>query len=64
MPAKSYAIEERVIKAFKAIDNNLTLKGIVVAAKFKAPYNRLIAWRRGRLLSHSRGGQNKKLFAL
>jgi hypothetical protein len=56
MLAKSYAIEERVIKAFKAIDNNLTLKGIVVAAKFKALYNRLMAWRRGRLLSHSRGG--------
>jgi hypothetical protein len=43
MLAKLYAIEERVIKAFKAINNDPTLKGIVVAAKFKAPYNRLIA---------------------
>jgi phosphopantetheinyl transferase (holo-ACP synthase) len=43
MLAKSYAIKERVIKASKAIDNDPTLKGIAVAAKFKAPYNRLIA---------------------
>ena len=64
MPAKSYAIEERVIKAFKAMDNDPTLKGIVAAAKFGAPYDRLMAWRRGRLLSHSRGGQNKKLSTL
>jgi hypothetical protein len=63
MPAKSYAIEERVIKAFEAMDNDLTLKGIAIAAKFRAPYDRLMAWRRGRPLSHSRGGQNKKLSA-
>jgi hypothetical protein len=44
MPAKSYTIEERVIKASKAIDNNPTLKGTVVAAKFRAPYDRLIAY--------------------
>jgi phosphopantetheinyl transferase (holo-ACP synthase) len=43
MLAKLYAIKERVIKAFKAINNNLTLKGIVIAIKFKALYNRLIA---------------------
>jgi hypothetical protein len=49
MPAKSYAIKKRVIKASKAIDNNPTLKGTVAAAKFGASYNRLIARRRGRV---------------
>jgi hypothetical protein len=43
MPTKSYAIEERVIKASKAMDNDPTLKGTAAAAKFGAPYDRLMA---------------------
>jgi hypothetical protein len=64
MPPKNDPIEARITRASKAIDNDLTLKGIKVAAKFRAPYDRLIARRRGRPISYTRGRYNKKLLVL
>jgi hypothetical protein len=52
MPPKNDSIKARITKAFKAIDNDPTLKGTKAIAKFKALYNRLIAQRRGRPASH------------
>jgi hypothetical protein len=64
MPPKNDLIKARIIKASKAMDNDLTLKGTKAVAKFKALYDRLIARRRGRPASHTRGRYNKKLLAL
>ena len=61
MPRKSEDIEDRISKASKAMDEDPSLKGIKAAAKFRAPYDRLMARRRGRLASNTRGGYNKKL---
>jgi hypothetical protein len=63
MPPKSREIEERISKASKAMDNDSFLKGKAAALQFRAPYHRLIARRRGRLASYTRGGHNKKLLA-
>ena len=61
MPPKTDDIEDRITRASEAIDNDPTLKGTKAAAKFQAPYDRLIAWRRGRPASYTRGRHNKKL---
>ena len=61
MPPKPYEIEERIAKASLTMDDDPNLKGTKAAQRFGAPYNRLIARRRGRPPSYSRGGQNKKL---
>jgi hypothetical protein len=61
MPPKGHEIEERISKASQAMDKDPTLKGTKAAQRFGAPYDRLMARRRGRPPSHSRGGQNKKL---
>lgn len=63
MPPKTYEIEERISKASQAMDEDPTLKGTKAAQRFGALYDRLMACRRGRPPSHSRGGQNKKLSA-
>ena len=64
MPPKAEAIEERIAKASEAMDRDPKLKGAKAAAHFGAPYDRLIARRRGRPISNSRGRHNKKLLAL
>jgi hypothetical protein len=61
MPPKPHEIEERIAKASRAMDDDPNLKGTKAAQRFGAPYDRLIARRRGRPPSYSRGGQNKKL---
>jgi len=61
MPPKTHEIEDRITKASEAMDNDPTLRGIAAAARFGAPYQRLMARRRGRPASHTRGGHNKKL---
>ena len=61
MPPKSRDIEERMAKASIAINEDSRLKGIKAASQFGAPYNRLMACRRGRPASYTRGGTNKKL---
>ena len=64
MPTKVHPIEAKIIKASEAMDKDPKLKGTEAAAKFRAPYDRLMARRRGRPASHTRGGKNKKLLAL
>ena len=61
MPPKSRDIEQRIAQASKAMDEDRTLKGTEAAARFQAPYHRLMARQRGRPASHTRGGHNKKL---
>ena len=61
MPPKNDPIEARITRASKAMDNDPTLKGTKAAAKFGAPYDRLMARRRGRPASRTRGRHNKKL---
>jgi hypothetical protein len=63
MPTKGELIEEAVIKASQAMDADPKLTGTAATAKFQAPYHRLMARRRGRLVSNTRGGHNKKLAA-
>jgi hypothetical protein len=53
MPTRAALIEEKVIQASKAMDDDPTLKGTKAAAKFGAPYNRLMARRRGRPASNT-----------
>jgi hypothetical protein len=62
MLPKSRDIEERVAKASIAMNEDSRLKGIKAASQFGASYNRLMACRRGRPASYTRGGTNKKLF--
>jgi hypothetical protein len=61
MPPASREIETRIANACEAMDNDPKLKGMAAAARFGAPYDRLMARRRGRPPSHTRGGHNKKL---
>lgn len=61
MPTRFTIEEESITKALEAMDNDPTLKGTVAAAKFSAPYQRLMARRRGRPASSTRGGHNTKL---
>jgi hypothetical protein len=64
MPPKAEAIKERITKASKAIDRDPRLKRTKAAAHFGAPYNQLMARRRGHPASNSRGEYNKKLSVL
>ena len=61
MPPKSEAIEERIARASEAMDQDPRLRGTKAAVQFVVPYDRLMARRRGRPASNSRGGHNKKL---
>jgi hypothetical protein len=61
MPPEPHDIEELIAQASRAMDNDPYLKGTKAAKQYGAPYERLMARRRGRPPSHSRGGQNKKL---
>jgi hypothetical protein len=61
MPPASREIETRIANACEAMDNDPKLKGMAAAARFGAPYDRLMACQRGRPPSHTRGGHNKKL---
>jgi hypothetical protein len=61
MLPKAEAIEERITKASEAMDRDPKLKGAKAIAYFGASYDRLIARRRGRPTSNSRGRHNKKL---
>ena len=53
--------EIAVQKASKAMDEDPTLTGVAAATHFRANYQQLMARRRGRPPSNSRGGHNKKL---
>jgi hypothetical protein len=61
MPRKLEDIKDRISKASKIMDKDPSLKGTKAAAKFGALYNRLMARRRGRPISNTRRGHNKKL---
>jgi len=39
MSPKSQEIEERIVKAFKVINEDLTLKGVAAILQFGAPYS-------------------------
>ena len=45
------------------MDADPKLTGTAAVAKFQAPYHQLMARRRGRPVSNTRGGHNKKLTA-
>jgi hypothetical protein len=64
MPPKSEAIKERIARASEAMDQDPRLRGTKAIVQFVVPYNRLMARRRGRPTSNSRGGYNKKLSVL
>ena len=64
MPTKGEFIEEAVIKASQAMDADPKLTGTAAVAKFQVPYHQLMARRRGRPVSNTRGGHNKKLTVL
>jgi hypothetical protein len=53
--------EIAIQKASKAMDEDPTLTGVAAATHYRANYQRLMARRRGRPPSNSRGGHNKKL---
>jgi hypothetical protein len=61
MPPTNDEIEAAIVRASAAMDLDPTLKGVVTAKKYQANYRRLMACRRGRPASNSRGGHNKKL---
>jgi hypothetical protein len=61
MPPASREIETRIANAYEAMDNDPKLKGMATATRFGAPYDRLMARRRGRPPSYTRGRHNKKL---
>ena len=61
MPPQADSIEIAIQMASAAMDADLTLKGIDAAKRYNAIYSRLMAWRRGRPPSSTRGGHNQKL---
>jgi hypothetical protein len=61
MPPKADPIEIAIQKASDAMDADPTLKGTDAAKQFGAIYHRLMARRRGRPPSSTRGGHNQKL---
>jgi hypothetical protein len=63
MPPKPLKIKEAIAKASKAIDRDPKLKETKAAVQYGAPYHQLMARRRGRPASNTRGGHNKKLSA-
>jgi hypothetical protein len=63
MALKRDLIKEKIQKALKAIDRDPRYRGTQAALDFVVPYHRLMARRRGRPISNTRGGHNKKLSA-
>jgi len=61
MPLTHDEIETAIAEASAAMDLDPSLKGTVAAREFGANYTRLMARRRGRPASNTRGGHNKKL---
>jgi hypothetical protein len=61
MPPKVDSIENAIQMASAAMDADPHLKGTDAAKKYGAIYQRLMARRRGRPASNTRGGHNKKL---
>jgi len=61
MPLKIDYADAAVQKVMAAMDANPRLKGTTAAQQFGAPYNQLMACWRGRPVSNTRGGYNKKL---
>lgn len=61
MPTRAELMEEKVQQALKAMNGDPSLKGSKATKQFNAPYDRLMARRRGRPASNTRGGHNTKL---
>ena len=61
MPPTNDEIEAAIATASAVMDLDPTLKGTVAAKKYSANYRRLMARRRDRPPSNSRGGHNRKL---
>ena len=61
MLPKADSIEIAIQNALAAMDADPTLKGTDAAKQYNAIYQRLMAWRRGRPSSSTRGGHNQKL---
>ena len=61
MPPKADSIEIAIQNALAAMDADPTLKGTDAAKQYNAIYDRLMARRRGRPSSSTRGGHNQKL---
>jgi len=61
MASKDAQIEAKIAEASAAMDANPRLRGVKAATQFGVSYDRLMARRRGRPNSSSRGGHNKKL---
>jgi hypothetical protein len=61
MPPQADSIEIAIQMASAAMDADPTLKGTDAAKRYNAIYPRLMAWRRGRPASSTRGGHNQKL---
>jgi hypothetical protein len=61
MPLTHNEIEAAIAEASAAMDLDPSPKGTVAAREFGANYTRLMACRRGRPASNTRGGHNKKL---
>jgi len=58
MPPQADSIEIAIQMASAAMDADPTLKGTDAAKQYNTIYSRLIAWRRGRSPSSTRGGHN------
>jgi hypothetical protein len=61
MPPQADSIEITIQMASAAMDAGPTLKGANAAKQYNAIYSRLMAQRRGRPASSTRGGHNEKL---
>jgi hypothetical protein len=61
MPQTNEEIEATIAEASEAMDRDPYLKGAAAARTYNANYTRLMARRRGRPASNTRGGHNKKL---
>lgn len=61
MPLNNTEIEANIAAASAAMDANPRLPATKAARQFNAPYQRLLARRKGRPHSGTRGGTNKKL---
>jgi hypothetical protein len=61
MPPEADSTEIAIQMASAAMDADPTLKGTDAAKQYNAIYHQLMAQRRGRPLSSTRGGHNQKL---
>jgi hypothetical protein len=61
MPLTHDEIETAIAEASAAMDHDPSLKGTDAACEFGANYTRLMVCRRGRPVSNTCGGHNKKL---